>query len=229
MKKIESLNESQLDALQETSNIGCSHAATAISQMINKTIDISVPNIEIIPLSELEPSLHTISQPHHEIVGVYLELTDDFQGSILYLFPIKSALILADLLFGQELGTTTQLDEMGQSAVTEVGNIVVSAYTNALGMLLNTTVMLSPPKFEQGIPQQLVQEIIKTAGKDITHALVFNVQITGDKNTFTSYFLLIPSPQSLDKLLQSLVSCLNSHDDSETQAYVASLSLNTEN
>ena len=76
MTNIEKLNKIQLDALQEAGNIGCSHAATAVSQMINKTINISVPDIKIKEIMTLPETLNKISQNNEKIVGVYLELTE---------------------------------------------------------------------------------------------------------------------------------------------------------
>ncbi len=229
MPVIEQLNEIQLDALQETGNIGCSHAATAISQMVSKQISISVPVIKIKKIEELKNTLQQISGSNEKLVGVYLELTKDFLGSILFAFPYQSALNLADILMCQPPGTAKELDEMGQSAITEVGNIVVSAYTNALGALLNTEVMLSPPTFAHDMPGAIIDNILKTLG-NATHALIFDTQFKGEQNIFTSYFILLPSPQSLDALLGKLASRMcNGCSDAEMNSYIDSLSSNLGN
>jgi len=225
MTNIETLNPIQLDALQETGNIGCSHAATAVSIMVNKQINISVPTIKIKKIIDLHETLKTFSEDNQKIVGVYLELTNEFHGSILFLLPIQSALILSDLLLCQEPGTTKELDEMGQSAITEVGNVVVSAYTNALGAFLKTTIMLSPPSFAADMPNAFLEKIASTIGTETTHALIFDTVFKGENDLFKSYFILLPSPQSLDALLKKLVSCIeNNHDDAATNQYIESLS-----
>jgi len=225
MANIKTLNPIQLDALQETGNIGCSHAATAVSQMVNKQINISVPSIKIKKIVDLQATLTTFSEDNQKIVGVYLELTNEFHGSILFLFPYQSALILSDLLLCQEPGTTKELDEMGQSAITEVGNVVVSAYTNALGSFLKTTIMLSPPSFATDMPHAFLEKITNTLGKEVTHALIFDTVFKGENDLFKSYFVLLPSPQSLDALLNRLVSCIeNNQGDEATSQYIKSLS-----
>jgi chemotaxis protein CheC len=227
MANIEELNSNQLDALQETGNIGCSHAATAVSQMIGKSVNISVPNLHIKKVVELKQSIHELFIKDEKVVGVYLELTKEFLGSILFLFPMKSALNLADLLVGQQPGTSQQLDDMGKSAITEVGNIVVSAYTNALGKLLNTTVWLSPPKFEYDMPGAVIDIVSKNLGPDTNHALIFDIKFTDESNLFTSIFILLPSPQSLDVLLSKLIPCISNECDDTTKQYIESLSKNT--
>ena len=224
MTKIETLNEIQLDALQEIGNIGCSHAATAISQMTNKQINITVPKIKISKLEEMKKSILSISENQDKIIGVYLELTEEFLGSILFLIPYKSALTLSDLVMFQEPGTTNQLDTMGESAIMEVGNVVVSAYTNALGEFLRTTIMLSPPSFSQEMPHAFFTKILKTIGESTTHALIFDTKFNGENNLFDSYFILIPSPESLDVLLEKLTSCFPERSDPETKQYLHNLS-----
>ena len=223
MKKLHLLNDTQLDALQETGNIGCSHAATAVSQMINQEVEINVPHIFVQKIPDLRESLRKISGNENKLVGVYLELTDEFLGSILFLFPYKSALVLSDLLMFQPVGTSTKLNEMSQSAITEVGNVVVSAYTNALSSFLDTSIMLSPPHYSEEIPDVFLDEITKAIGKDTSHALIFDTQFRGKNNQFTSYFILLPSPQSLDILYDRLIASFGKTNDVEVDAYVNSL------
>jgi chemotaxis protein CheC len=55
MDDMRSLKALQLDALREVANIGAGHAATALSQMINSTIMISVPTINVSRLEEVPP------------------------------------------------------------------------------------------------------------------------------------------------------------------------------
>ncbi len=223
MKQLHLLNETQLDALQETGNIGCSHAATAVSLMVNEEVEITVPNIFVQEIPQLKESLRKISGEENKLVGVYLELTNEFLGSILFLFPYNSALVLSDLLTFQPVGTSTELNEMSQSAITEVGNVVVSAYTNALSSFLDTSIMLSPPHYSEQVPDMFLDEITQAIGKDTSHALVFDTKFKGKKNQFTSYFILLPSPQSLDILYDRLIASFGKTNDVEVDAYVNSL------
>jgi len=53
MEDVRDLKELQLDALREVANIGAGHAATALSQMTNRTIMIAVPEVNIRALEEV--------------------------------------------------------------------------------------------------------------------------------------------------------------------------------
>ena len=223
MPKIDELNDNQIDAIQESGNIGCSHAATAVSHMIGRSVDISVPTLQIKEISELESILVKIFGDSEKIVGVYLELTDKFKGSILFLFPLEGALNLSDVLVGQEPGTAKELDSMAESAITEVGNIVVSAYTDALASLLQDEVMLSPPTFSYDMPKGVVDRVQSTLGEDTNHALIFDIKFSGEGDLFKSYFILLPSPKSLDVLIEKLIPNVSEGTDEIIKEYAKSL------
>ena len=57
MEKYEDLDEMQLDALREIGNIGSGNAATALSEMLNRQVDITVPQIGILEYAEVTESL----------------------------------------------------------------------------------------------------------------------------------------------------------------------------
>jgi len=40
----------QLDALREIGNIGAGNSATALSQVLNKKIDMNVPRVSLVPV-----------------------------------------------------------------------------------------------------------------------------------------------------------------------------------
>src|SRR5437762_1902958 len=71
MEDVRDLKELQIDALREVANIGAGHAATALSQLTNRRIMISVPQINIARLEEV-PNL--LGHPQ-EVVAAVLTTT----------------------------------------------------------------------------------------------------------------------------------------------------------
>ena len=47
------LNNMRYDILREVGNIGAGNATTALSQLINSRIDMTVPKVELLDFSEL--------------------------------------------------------------------------------------------------------------------------------------------------------------------------------
>ena len=146
MGKIE-LSDMQMSALKEVANIGSAHASNSLSQMINRNVGMSVPKAEFVILKDVPEKLGL----KNEIVGIVFKLTEEFKSCLLILMPKETSLIIADMLLCMDIGSTTELDEMGRSAVTEVGNVMASAYTRALGEFFNI----------QLLPSKQAREVIK--------------------------------------------------------------------
>ena len=114
------LSPMQLDALREIGNVGAGNSATALSQIINRKIDMSVPDVAIMPLDEVPD---VVGGPDVMVVGVFLRVYGLAPGSVLFLLPKESAFYLIDMLMGKERGQTQSLDFMDESALMEIGNI----------------------------------------------------------------------------------------------------------
>src|SRR5262245_31831775 len=135
-----SLKAIQMDALREVANIGAGHAATALSQMIGETIMISVPTINVARLEEIPPQ---VGAPDEPVAAVLMHMLGDLTGRTLLVFPRRTARRLASLLLRRQSGD--ELNEMEQSAIKEAGNILSSAYMNALSDFMGMMLIPSPP------------------------------------------------------------------------------------
>src|SRR5690349_14990432 len=137
MEDVRELKELQIDALREVANIGAGHAATALSQLTNRRIMISVPQINIARLEEV-PDL--LGNPQEVVAAVLMHMLGDLTGRTLLMFPEAVGRRLCDMLLRRPVGTTTGFDALEQSCLKEAGNILSGACMNALsefmGMLL---------------------------------------------------------------------------------------------
>ena len=88
MEDVRDLKESQLDAMREVANIGAGHAATALSQMTNRTIMITVPRVNVRPL---EDACDMLGTPDEVIAAILMHMMGDLTGRALLLFPERSA------------------------------------------------------------------------------------------------------------------------------------------
>ena len=95
MDDVRDLQALQLDALREVANIGAGHAATALGQMVNSRIMISVPRVNILRLEEV-PEL--LGQPDDPIAAIMMHMLGDLTGRTLVIFPVPSAQTLCDIL-----------------------------------------------------------------------------------------------------------------------------------
>lgn len=196
------LTSIQLDALREVGNVGAGNAATALSQIINRKIDMTVPEVSILPLGDVPD---VVGGPDVMVAGVFLRVFGPAPSSILFLLPKESAFALVDMLMGRERGSNEVLDAMDESALLEIGNILAGAYLNALSFFTKFTLLPSIPALAMDMAGAILSVILIQLGQMGDHALVIETEFTteGDGGV-KGHFFLIPDPGSLGTILSAI-------------------------
>ena len=196
---IDELNLSpiQLDALREIGNVGAGNSATALSQIINKRIDMNVPKVALVPI-ETVPDL--VGGPDTIVVGVFLRVYGKAPGNILFLLPQKSAFYLVDTLMGREHGTTKRLDFMDESALMEIGNILSGAYLN----FTHISMLPSIPALAMDMAGAILNVILVQLGQMGDQALVIETEFLAEDDGINGHFFLVPDPGSLAILIKGV-------------------------
>jgi chemotaxis protein CheC len=195
------LTPAQLDALKEIGNVGAGNAATALSQIINKRIDMTVPEVSIMPLSDV-PDI--VGGPDNMVAGVYLRVFGQAPGSILFIMPINSAFDLVNMLMGREKSQDYTFTAMDESALMEIGNILASAYLNALSYFTKLTLLPSIPALAMDMAAALLSIVLIQLGQMGDHALVIETVFKTDDDGINGHFFLIPDPGSLAAILVAI-------------------------
>jgi chemotaxis protein CheC len=203
MDDMRSLKALQLDALREVANIGAGHAATALSQMIHNTIMISVPTINISRLEEVPPQ---VSAPEEPVAAVLMHMLGDLTGRTLLVFPQPTALRLAELMLRRPAGSSGDLGEMEQSAIKEAGNILSSAYMNALSDFMGMMLLPSPPSLAIDMSTAVLTTAYLQFGSDRDYIFCVESEffMTDVKERLRGFFLLLPDPASLQAILRAI-------------------------
>ncbi|MDD4602103.1 MAG: chemotaxis protein CheC [Negativicutes bacterium] len=195
------LSALQLDALREIGNVGAGNSATALSQIINRKIDMTVPQVAIMPLDDVP---NVVGGPDAMVAGVYLRVFGPAPSSILFLLPRDSAFCLVDMLMGREPGSTTSLTSMDESALMEIGNILAGAYLNALSYFTHLTLLPSIPALAVDMAGAILSVILSQLGQMGDHALVIETEFTTATDDVKGHFFLIPDPGSLTTILAAI-------------------------
>ena len=197
---MEQLHDVHLDALQEICNIGMGHAATALSQMIGQTVNLNVPKVTLASLDQVPDIMGGAEQV---VVGIYMRIYGNLRGNILLIFPRESAQILNALLTGQPSSGDLILSEMHASALKEVGNILVGAYLNAMGSLLEMSLIPSIPFLAFDMAGAIVDYILAELGQESDVTLVVETEFFGRGTLIRGHFFLLPDPNSLKLILEA--------------------------
>ncbi len=203
MDDVRSLKALQLDALREVANIGAGHAATALSQMTNRTIMISVPEVNVRPLedvSELFGSADSV------IAAVLMHVMGDLTGRTLLIFPETSARTLCDILLRRAPGTTTEFAAMEQSGLKEVGNILVSAYMTALSDFMAMMLVPSVPSLVVDLSGAVLTTTYLNFGHDRDYVFCVETSFRVDQagEDLSGHFLLMPDVPSLRAIFDAI-------------------------
>ena len=203
MEDVRDLKELQLDALKEVANIGAGHAATALSQLTSRTIMIAVPEVNVRPLEEV-PEL--LGRPDEVIAAVLMHMMGDLTGRTLVLFPEPSAKALCDILFRKPSGTTTAFGSMEQSGLKEAGNILASAYMNALSDFMGMMLVPSVPSLVIDLSAAILTTAYLNFGHDRDYVFCVETafRVEGATEPLRGHFLLLPDMPSLRAIFDAI-------------------------
>ena len=201
---LDKLEESQFDVLKEIGNIGAGNATTALATMLNIKVDMSVPNVALLPFDNISSFIGSEEQT---VVGILLEIQGDIDGMMMFLFDMKSAHHLVNSLMmrdvHQDENGMADFSEMEMSALNEIGNIVSGSYLSALSGLTGMKMVSSVPALSIDMLGALLSVPAIEFGKYGDKLLMIQSEF-GEDDFVTGYFLLIPELESYDKILTSL-------------------------
>lgn len=200
MDNLMDLSDIQKDVLKEIGNIGAGNAATAFAQFLGCKIDMNVPSIEILSISEVPEVTGGIEQM---VVGILLNVMGEAPGRILMVFPEESIGNLLSLILQKEVDIT-QIDEMEISAIKEIGNILSGSYLNALNQMTGFNLMQSVPGFAYDMAGAVLSTSMIPVGEDSDYALLIETTFYKGEDELEGYFFLIPDPGSLENILNKL-------------------------
>jgi chemotaxis protein CheC len=195
------LTEKQIDILQEVSNIGVGHAATALSQMTGIPIRLKVTRAMLIPIESV-PAM--VGGPNRLVAGIFLKIYGQARGSILLVFPKESVSALLSLSSRESRTPDRALTDLDISAVKEIGNIMASSYLNAMSRLLEMILVPSVPGFAYDMAGAVLDFILIELGEHGDTALLIETSFGQDGDSLSGQLFLLPDPETLRTLLGKL-------------------------
>lgn len=195
------LNEIQLDALREIGNIGSGNAASALSSMLERMVNISVPKINVLDYNSV---CETLGGPEELLVGILFSISGDVTGMIMFLLHKEFAHMVLNSLVGSEFDGYSELDEMDKSTIQEVGNIMAASYINAMAALTGMTIDLSVPTMNVDMAGALLSVPAIYYANISDKIILIEDEFGHDQVGASSHILLIPEVEGLKKIMESL-------------------------
>jgi len=192
---METYSDMQLDALRELANIGSGTAATALSSLLGRPIDVSVPNALALPLAD---AVDAAGPADAEVTAVVLPIFGDLDAVVLMLFHAEDAETICTLL-GVEPGS-----EVGISALGEVGNILGSSYVGALGMMTGLELEPRPPQTVTDMLGAIVSTVLASTAESMDVAFLLDSDLIVEGAACSLSFMLVPHADGVAELLGKL-------------------------
>lgn len=139
-ENVNNLTDTEKDTLAEIGNISMGSAATALSTLINKKVSITVPDVSVKTLGEIQESYPI------PCIVVDVKYQTGLQGSNLLVIKEQDAAVIGNLMMGIDEGEIPEfVDEISMSALSEAMNVMMGSAATAMSELFNKKINISPP------------------------------------------------------------------------------------
>ncbi|MDP4108458.1 MAG: chemotaxis protein CheC [Bacillota bacterium] len=201
IENLDQLNEKHIDVLSEIGNIGSGNAATSLSELMNIEVNLQVPQVRILDIKEAATAL---GGPENPVVAILMKLRGDLNGIMVFLINQDFVQSLLEALLCEQEIKFDQLTDLENSALAEIGNIMVSAYATAVSTLSGMTIRTSVPALTVDMVGAVLTVPAIEMGSVSDKVIFIENDFISNNRTINANMLLIPDMESLNKLMNRL-------------------------
>ncbi|MDR1966665.1 MAG: chemotaxis protein CheC [Synergistaceae bacterium] len=205
MDNISEYTNIHMDAIREVGNIGTGNAATALSRLLGRVVDMDVPVAELVPIYEVADHY---GSPETHVCAVLVRTEGEFSCSLIFMIDEEKADLLADLVIPMDISgmdAESRL-QIRDSALSEQGNIILGAFLNALAQITGWVLPTTTPAVARdmlGSIMDLVASMFGVIG-DSAMLVKTSLHIKELDEELGGTVIMIPDPGSLETLLAKL-------------------------
>ena len=201
LEKIEQLSDVQIDTLKEIGNIGQGNAASALSSIMGKMIDISVPNVKIL---DFDKTVKYLGGEEQLVVGILFGITGEINGMLIQVLSETAACGMVNPLMNENISSLSEINNMNRSCLEEIGNILAGSYINAIASLTGMTIDISVPSLTIDMAGAILSVPAVKFSMIGDKVLLIDDSFIIDNGELKSNIILIPEIESLSVLFSKL-------------------------
>lgn len=195
------LEDFQLDVLKEVGNIGAGHAATALSTLLDKPIDMLVPKVRMLPFEEI---CESVGGAETVVLAIFLRVEGDAPGNMFFILDLDAAKNMLHDLVGLSIADHEEYSELELSALNEIGNILAGSYLSSLADFTNLNMQPTVPALAIDMAGAILSYGLLQFGQMGDQALLIDTKFLEGENEVQGHFFLIPDPESFGKIFSAL-------------------------
>ncbi|RFU68880.1 chemotaxis protein CheC [Bacillus sp. V59.32b] len=212
MSFTEKISAVHLDILKEIGNIGAGNAATALSKLLTKKIDMKVPSVRILSFDEM---LDLAGGAETIVLSVYLRIEGDAPGTILFVLSPHQAMYFIHQMTDEKDFSFEMppFSELSMSALQELGNILSGSYLSALSDFTGLHLYPSVPALSYDMAGATISYGLLELSQVSDYVIVIDTalsEVGQDTNSVNGHFFMLPDPESFETIFASLG--VNSND-----------------
>jgi chemotaxis protein CheC len=191
----------QQDAFTEIINIAMGQAASGLSTMLQKPVQLTVPRLRMMGVSALDSFLD------QEISSVGAVVLQRFSGVVTgtgcMVLPQEHALTLVRVLIGTQK-ELRQLSSAEQTVLAEVGNIVLNSALAVLGDRIGSRLTISLPMVFLTLTSRSLTEMMLNETVDSEQAVVLLSRLSIGSFDLLCYLIFMLPQKDIDLILDKL-------------------------
>lgn len=196
------LTSMKIDVLREIGNIGAGNATTALSVLLHNNLRMEMPIVKVMGFDEVAD---LVGGGETLVAAVLTHFKGDVAGMTLFILELEEA----KNLIGSMLGKTynegyTEFDIMDRSALTEVGNILMSSYLSSIGTLTNLDVRTEPPAICVDMAGSVLDLPLIELGQIGDNALIIDSKFLDNDEPINGFLLFVADEDSYDHIFNAL-------------------------
>ncbi len=192
------ISKEHLKILDIIIKIGMDDASRRFSKTIKHAALIELVKTELMDISEITEEMNNDLR---EMAASMLRLEGTFNGKLLFMIPLDGALALQDFYMREPPGTSKKFDELTESTVQEIGNILASSIGNSFASDIGSKLLPTPPQVICDFAGTIFTSLIFEDGMNNDKILLTETKFNIHDTEIDCYFFLLPD---LDSLKESL-------------------------
>jgi chemotaxis protein CheC len=205
MSYFDKLNADHMDILREIGNIGAGNAATALSHLLNRKIEMNVPDVRIVSFNEM---MELVGGADHIVASVFLRIEGDVSGNMFFILSLEQAERFIQQMTGnKDFAFAEEVSELGMSALQELGNILAGSYLSALADFTHLKLYPSVPALSIDMIGAILGYGLIELSRVGDFAIVIDTALHEEnqvQDSVNGHFFLLPDPDSFEPIFRAL-------------------------
>ncbi|RPF55973.1 chemotaxis protein CheC [Aquisalibacillus elongatus] len=197
-------NQKHLDLLKEIGNIGAGNATTSLSNLLDTSIQMDVPVVNIVSFDDM---MELTGGPEDVKAATLVEFEGDFSGSVFFLIQPQNADYLLQLLtHDEQQSLLNEENQIARSAFLELGNILTGSYLRALSDFLNLNLQSLVPNAAIDMTGAIMTQGLIETSKVSDQVILIETILSSDEleEDIKGHFFLLPNPDAFHTIFDQL-------------------------